>query len=258
DSNSWKPPALELGTTYYWRIVEVNDTNEWVGSMWQFTVETGKARDPSPGDDMKGVPVDANLSWTASCLADSHNMYFGASWADVNSGGGGTSKGSQSPGYDPGPLDAGTWYYWRVDEVGDTTIKGDVWSFRTAQGVLLYYKFDGSKGTHLPSPITDDSGNNIQFTKYVDPNYPTPGDPNGTVKYADPNPLIYTGGASADFEPFAGLYRDDPCDPNGWDPLRLDYPQYTIEMWFRVETFPDDLPDMPGHDNDHVALIKKY
>ncbi|MHC4676886.1 MAG: hypothetical protein ACYTBZ_30755, partial [Planctomycetota bacterium] len=76
DSNSWKPPSLEFGTTYYWRIVEVNDTDKWAGGMCQFTVETGKARDPSPSDDMKAVPVDANRSWTSSCLADSENLYF--------------------------------------------------------------------------------------------------------------------------------------------------------------------------------------
>ncbi len=243
DSNSWKPPALELGKTYYWRIVEVNDGNEWVGSVWQFTVETGKARDPSPGDDMKGVPVDANLSWTASCLADSHDMYFGASWADVNSGGGDTSKGGQSSPYDPGPLDAGTWYYWRVDEVGDTTIKGDVWSFKTQVGVLLYYSFDGSEGTDLPSEITY-APTNITFTKYIDPNYPDPcgiEDPNGSVKYSEPNPLIYTDKTSADFEPFAGLYRLDTGDG---DILRLDYPQYTIEMWIYVNSGDYDSKNM--------------
>jgi hypothetical protein len=102
DSNVWDPD-LELGKTYYWRIDEVNDGNTWPGKIWQFTVEDGNARDPFPGDGWKGLPSDVTLSWTASCLASSHNLYFGTSFDDVDNGTGGTSKGSQSPGYDPGP-----------------------------------------------------------------------------------------------------------------------------------------------------------
>jgi hypothetical protein len=225
DSNVWDPD-LELGKTYYWRIIEVNDGNNWVASPWQFEVETGKARDPFPGDDMKGLPVDANLSWTPSCLADSNNLYFGTSWADVNNGTGGTSKGAQSSPYDPGPLDPFTWYYWRVDEVG-SPVGGNVWSFRTRKGLLLYYKFDGSQGGNLPNPITDDSGNNIQFTQHID---------GGSLTYGAPNPMYNLSGTSADFDPCAGLYRPDAGDD---DFLRLDTYQYTIEMWVKVQVAPE-------------------
>ncbi len=30
---------IELGTTYYWRIDEVNDSNVWKGSVWSFTID---------------------------------------------------------------------------------------------------------------------------------------------------------------------------------------------------------------------------
>ena len=36
DSNSWDPCGLELITTYYWRIDEVNDANVWRGNIWYF------------------------------------------------------------------------------------------------------------------------------------------------------------------------------------------------------------------------------
>ncbi|MBN1804525.1 MAG: LamG domain-containing protein [Sedimentisphaerales bacterium] len=40
DTNSFKPPALELGKTYYWRIDQINDNepnSPWKGNIWKFT-----------------------------------------------------------------------------------------------------------------------------------------------------------------------------------------------------------------------------
>ncbi|MHC4212100.1 MAG: LamG domain-containing protein [Planctomycetota bacterium] len=236
DMNSWEPPTLEYGETYHWRIVEVNDTNTWEGDPWKFTVEIG-VRNPNPADGSKGLSIDTELSWTASCLADSHEVFFGTDYDDVNNmtvASATKSLGDES--YDPGPLDAGTWYYWRVDEVGDTTVKGKVWSFKTGIGLLLYYRFNGTQGSSLPSPITDDSGNGIEFTKHVD---------TGSVKYGEPSPIV-AGSASAEFVPDAGLYRAYAGEN---DILNLDTYQYTIELWFKVN---------PGeYDSDNMLLIGK-
>ncbi|GAI86687.1 unnamed protein product, partial [marine sediment metagenome] len=38
DNNSYDPCGLELVTTYYWRIDEVNEPNIWHGEVWKFTV----------------------------------------------------------------------------------------------------------------------------------------------------------------------------------------------------------------------------
>jgi hypothetical protein len=37
DSNIFDPCGLELGTTYYWRVDEVNDQNITAGAVWSFT-----------------------------------------------------------------------------------------------------------------------------------------------------------------------------------------------------------------------------
>ncbi|MHC4389081.1 MAG: hypothetical protein ACYSX1_10785, partial [Planctomycetota bacterium] len=229
DSNTYPEVGslnLEFGQWYYWRIDEVNEPNSdvWPGFVWKFRTQDSKARNPFPGDGWKGLPSDVDLSWAPPCTAVDHNLYFGTSWDDVNDGTGGTDKGSQSPGYDPGALSTFTWYYWRVDEVnGVNTVTGDVWSFKTGlAGVLMHYKFDGGQGADLPSPITDNSGNNIQFTKYVD---------GGSVTYGEPNPMYNVSGTSADFDPCAGLYRLDTGED---DLLRLDNYQYTIEMWLYI------------------------
>ncbi|MBL7189287.1 MAG: LamG domain-containing protein [Phycisphaerae bacterium] len=37
DANSFDPSGLELGSTYYWRVDEVNDPGVWPGAVWSFT-----------------------------------------------------------------------------------------------------------------------------------------------------------------------------------------------------------------------------
>jgi hypothetical protein len=244
DSNSWSAPSPELGTTYYWRIDEVNDTDTWLGDIWWFVTQTGKAYDPEPVDDERGTASgDTELSWTSSCLASSHDVYFGTDYNDVNDA---TTSSAQYQGNVSEPnyavsTDPYTLYYWRIDEVGAETVKGDVWSFRTGVGgLLVWYDFDGTSGNDVPSPITDSTGN-VTFTKYVD------GESPGSVEYASPNP-VYNAvtGTSADFAPEAALYRIDPCTP--LDVLRLDGYRYTIEIWVQMDADPD---------NDDYSLIEK-
>ncbi len=37
DANSFDPSGLELGSTYYWRVDEVNDPGLWPGRIWSFS-----------------------------------------------------------------------------------------------------------------------------------------------------------------------------------------------------------------------------
>ena len=39
ESNSYDPDGLVPGTTYFWRIDEVNDTDIWKGDIWSFTTK---------------------------------------------------------------------------------------------------------------------------------------------------------------------------------------------------------------------------
>ncbi|MHC4062114.1 MAG: LamG domain-containing protein [Planctomycetota bacterium] len=83
DSNTWTVPyTLEVDTTYYWRVDEVNDAcdaSPWKGAVWSFTTRNGKAYDPSPTNNYRGFKAsDVNAySWTTSCVADTHKVYFG-------------------------------------------------------------------------------------------------------------------------------------------------------------------------------------
>ncbi|HUW20239.1 MAG TPA: sialidase family protein, partial [Sedimentisphaerales bacterium] len=139
DSNSYAPPVLlEFDTTYYWRVDEVSGLKTYKGRVWSFTTDDGKAGEPSPGDGASSVPQDADLSWKPGVLAVWHDVYFGTDLNDVSDANSAVTldvyKGRQEANsYNPGILNLGTTYYWRVDEVGDTSlVRGDVWNFKTA------------------------------------------------------------------------------------------------------------------------------
>ena len=131
------PDGLVPGTTYYWRIDEVNDTDPnspWKGNVWSFSVPPKTAYAPDPADAAEQVDPDANLSWTAGFGAKLHTVYFGDNFDEVNNAAGGLPQGPAT--YSPGPLKLAQTYYWRVDEFDAIeTYKGDVWSF-TTQGAV--------------------------------------------------------------------------------------------------------------------------
>ena len=127
------PDGLVPGTTYYWRIDEVNDVDPnspWKGDVWSFTVPPKSANNPNPPDGVKFVDADVELSWTEGLGAKLHHVYFGDSFDDVNSAVVGLPQATTT--YTPGTLEIDKVYYWRIDEFdGVVTHKGDVWSFRT-------------------------------------------------------------------------------------------------------------------------------
>ncbi len=125
------PGGLVPGTTYYWRIDEVEaDGTKNEGPIWSFTIPSKKAYDNYPPDGAKFMDPDTNLSWTAGSGAKIHTVFFGDSFDDVNNAVAGTSQAGTT--YDPGPLQLDKTYYWRVDEFdGIETHKGDTLSFTT-------------------------------------------------------------------------------------------------------------------------------
>ena len=94
---------------------------------------------PSPGDNSIDVYRDAVLSWKAGATAVTHDVYLGTTFADVNTAstakplGVLVSPGQTATEFDPGRLELGKTYYWRIDEVNKapdfTVFRGGVWSF---------------------------------------------------------------------------------------------------------------------------------
>ncbi|MCP4258586.1 MAG: LamG domain-containing protein, partial [Planctomycetes bacterium] len=131
------PEGLVPGTTYYWRIDEVNDTepnSPWKGDVWSFSIPPKTAYFPDPANGGEAVAVDAELSWTPGFGAKLHTVYFGDNLEEVSNATGGQTQGTTT--YTPGPLVMAKTYYWRVDEFDVVeTHKGDVWSFTTEGAV---------------------------------------------------------------------------------------------------------------------------
>ncbi len=105
----------------------------------------GNARTPSPANGQTEVSIDTDLSWQPGVYAvdnNPHTLYFGENAEEVENGAGGITQSESS--YDPGRLNYGTTYYWRVREKNGPPDngfnEGNIWSFRTE---YFSYPVDG-------------------------------------------------------------------------------------------------------------------
>jgi len=131
------PEGLIPGTTYYWRVdeVESDGVTKYMGSVWKFSIPPKTAYNPDPTDGAEFVgPDNVTLRWTPGFGAKLHTVYLGTDFDGVDNASGGLPQGLKT--YDPGPLELEKVYYWRVDEFDAiATHKGDVWSFTTPGAV---------------------------------------------------------------------------------------------------------------------------
>jgi hypothetical protein len=131
---SFDAGSLAFNTPYYWRIDEVNISGTTTGAVWTFTTTVeppGFSANPSPGDGATDVGPSGPLSWSAGDRTDSHDVYFGTNNPPL------FVVNQPDISFDPGTLDFGTTYHWRVDEKNaGGTRTGTVWSFTVTLPVL--------------------------------------------------------------------------------------------------------------------------
>jgi hypothetical protein len=191
------PDGLVPGTTYYWRVDEVNEADPnspWKGNVWSFWIPPKKAYDAAPADGTPFVTADVTLEWTAGFGAKLHTVYLGDNFDDVDSASGAVAQADAF--FSPGTLELGKTYYWRVDEMDPPfTHKGDVWSFTTLPDVPItdpslmgWWTFEeaagatavdwsghGNHGALIGNPqwVPGFDGGALQFTgeDYVDTGY---------------------------------------------------------------------------------------
>ncbi|GAG15079.1 unnamed protein product, partial [marine sediment metagenome] len=133
-------PPGNSGQFFNGRIDEVRISDKALGpSEFLHTGFAKMASNPSPSDGAINVAPDANLSWTPGPLAVRHDVYLSTDFNDVNDatdpntlpGRGRWDVNSYNP---PNDFDLNKTYYWRIDEVGESTfVKGDVWRFTAAE-----------------------------------------------------------------------------------------------------------------------------
>jgi hypothetical protein len=107
---------------------------------------------PLPANHATEVAEAPTLTWNAGEGATKHDLYFGddadaVAAADTSSS---LYKGSKtSMSYAPGTLEWGKTFYWRIDEIGTETLRGNVWSFTTADFIPVdnFESYNDEEGT---------------------------------------------------------------------------------------------------------------
>jgi len=212
EKKTFNPGRMAANTTFYWRIVATDQNHSTGGRTWRFHTEAGACTEPltalalaSPADGATGVAQDANLSWTGGeSQCDGHtstyDVYFGTSSSPPL-----RESGVSGKSYDPGPLDAGTTYYWQIHA-------GDGISERTSSTRSF---------TTAAAPCTTGPSELRSFS---------PANGNGSVGVDDD--LAWSGGDSqcpgqtATYDVYFGTASPPPYDHNNgtskrWDPGTL-------------------------------------
>ncbi len=101
-----------------------------------------RAAGPYPGNGATGAPQALGLRWIPGDKAASQEIYFGDNKDLVEGGIAPTARlDAGEATYDPGTLEWGKTYYWRVDEVNAAEAgspwKGVTWSFTTADFLVV-------------------------------------------------------------------------------------------------------------------------
>jgi hypothetical protein len=137
------PPAVAVFAGGKSGVFAINENPTPVGYHLTFDTVSSLSDGPSavclsPADGATGVGVDADLQWVEAAFATSRELWFGKKGAMRKV----TPAGST---YDPGPLQFGQTYQWRVNQVGASgTVEGYVYTFTTegTNGCLLVDDFE--------------------------------------------------------------------------------------------------------------------
>jgi len=154
------PNGLVPGTTYFWRIDEVNaaePNSPWKGPIWRFSIPPKTAYNPVPADGAEFVgPDNVTLTWTPGFGAKLHHVYLGTSLADVEAGAPGAYKGPLGVArFGPTKLESEKVYYWRVDEFdGTATYKGGIWAFTTPGAAGNPKPANGASGVQMTAKLS--------------------------------------------------------------------------------------------------------
>jgi len=143
------------------KFVRLTPKSNWGGILQQFGLSEVRfyytpvtPRQPVPAAGAKGVNENGVLSWRAGREAASHQVYFGT---DPNAVRNGTApvKTVADHSFDPGPLEFGKTYYWRVAEVNEAATpkiwEGDVWSFSTRESFVVddFESYTDTEGSRI-------------------------------------------------------------------------------------------------------------
>jgi regulation of enolase protein 1 (concanavalin A-like superfamily) len=151
------------------KFVRLTINTNWGGrsgvtglSEVRFSYAPMQARGPQPANNAGAVGLSATLDWRPGRDTTSHKVFFGTDQSAVAAGTVAATTVTNH-GFDPGTLSFGTFYYWKVDEVGTATYPGSVWSFSTQpyQSVEDFESYTDQKGEEIYSTWIDGLTNGL-------------------------------------------------------------------------------------------------
>jgi len=134
------------------KYVRLTTNSNWGGLLPQYGLSEVRffyipvqAREPKPISGGKGISRDVVLDWREGREAASHEVSFSSDKDAVINGTAAVDMATESR-YEPGLLDFGQTYYWKVNEVNDaastSSWEGNLWSFSTIE----YFVVDDFEG----------------------------------------------------------------------------------------------------------------
>ena len=179
----WDPEntdAWEIVTIPPYPNVIITDIGDGSKEVWAKSPVV--AYGPSPEDGATDVARDPTsnpivLKWTGSVMATKRDVYFGTDFDSISNADRGNplavleAEGQIALTYNPGTLNYGQTYYWRIDEVNeaepDSPWKGEVWSFTVEPYSYLIETLMATASSFLnedydPERTIDGSGLNDQ------------------------------------------------------------------------------------------------
>ncbi len=154
------------------KYVKLTIHSNWGGVLAQYGLSEVRffyipvlPREPIPTVAQKNVEVDAALSWRAGREAASHRVYLGTDQQAVTNGTAPVQTVAASS-FDPGGLDLGKTYFWKVTEVNDAQTPnawpGEVWSFATREYLVVddFESYTDDEGSRIYETWTDGWTNN--------------------------------------------------------------------------------------------------
>ncbi|MCP4261358.1 MAG: hypothetical protein GY774_28235 [Planctomycetes bacterium] len=191
------PDGLVEGTTYYWRVdeVEADGTTKYEGDVWSFVIAPKTIYNAEPPDGSEGVDPNETLTWEPGFGAILHYVYFGDDFDTVSNAAGGMPQGANN--FVPGPLELGKVYYWRVDAFhGAETLPSEVMSFSTPGGVSSLNPSNGAENISQTQILTWAAGDNsASYQVYF-------GADKDAVRIADTGSPEYKGSKNLDSESY--------------------------------------------------------
>jgi hypothetical protein len=250
DSDSYKLEKLDYGMKYYWKIIAKYE-GETIAESPVSCFETISLEgiftpdNPKPSDDGHNVSINPTLRWECSNPkreSMTYDIYFG-----TNPNPPLVKENHDSNKYDPGELEYGTKYYWKIvaKKNEGTEKEGRIWSFRTA-GKKMKWRFE--TGIIHSSPAIDDKGN-LYVGGYNDYFYAI--SPDGTIKWK------YETGDHIRSSPAIG--KSGTVYFGSWDDyLYALNPNGTLKWKYKTGNWIDSSPAVGEHGTIYVGSDDNY